>query len=366
MEESIYDWGKKLGNFVTDAGKKAIAAIGGVFDDDGILSMQNIVDFGTVMMISKLFPKDEDSANQIDLLSKQFSEFLPKYVQAKSAAGKLEAQNLEDLNDLINYGVVTDRNPETGEILSRRQGGFGGRVGLEMEQLYGVKPQYETDEKGNVVIDPQTGNPKTVRTGRPGMTDIAGQSQREQQRLGDLGRTATRVDQLAQSGQPLAQGLRRMEQTLSPEVQRTQKQVGESFRNLLAAQDPTRLSGAEEAQVERGLGRMGLGIGRTSEMDKYRAAMTFGDALAAKQQRLGQALGQTGSVVPSLKSNINPGVVFGEGTTTMPTMPGQVASFGNTAAQALAPISTTATMQGQGTKGKDLLSNVILGGITGG
>ena len=360
--ETLYDWGERLGKLVTDAGRKAIEAIGGVFEDDGILSMQNIVDFGTVMMISKLFPKDNDSAEEIELLSKQFSKFLPEYVKAKSAAGKLEAQNLEDLNDLVNYGVVTKRNPETGEILSRKQGGFGGRVGLEMEQLYGVKPQYETDEKGNVVIDPQTGNPKTVRTGRPGMTDIAGQSQREQQRLGDLARTATRVDQLAQSGQPLARKLRHMERTLSPEVQRTQGQVGRSFRGLLAAQDPTRLSGAEEAQVERGLGRMGLGIGRTSEMDKYRAAMTFGDALAAKQQRLGQALGQTGSVVPSLKSNINPGVVFGEGTTTMPTMPGQV-SFGNTAAQAMAPVANIIQKSGAPQSNTGFARDVLLGGI---
>jgi len=104
---------------------------------------------------------------------------------------------------------------------------------------------------------------------------------------------------------------------------------------------------------------MGLGIGRTSEMDKYRAAMTFGDALAAKQQRLGQALGQTGSVVPSLKSNINPGVVFGEGTTTMPTMPGQVASFGNTAAQALAPVSNIITSKQGEQGGKEALRNAI-------
>ena len=355
---------KALGG-LTGAGQKIAESILGTFSDDGALSMDNIGQLMLVFGLGEILGKDEPSKEAAKKLQKQFMDFLPKYVEQKVAAGKMEQTALSDLNDLLNYGVVTKRNDQ-GQVISRKQEALGGKVDLEYEQLYGVKPQYEVDASGNVVIDQQTGNPKTVSTGRPGLVQRAGEAQREQQRLGDLARTATRVDQLAQSGQPLAQGLRRMEQTLSPEVQQTQRQVGQSFRGLLAAQDPSRLSGAEEAQVARGLGRMGIGLGRTSEMDKYRAAMTFGDALAAKQQRLGQALGQTGSVVPSLKSNINPGVVFGEGTTTMPTMPGQVTSFGNTAAQALAPISTTATMQGQGTKGKDLLSNVILGGITGG
>ena len=103
---------------------------------------------------------------------------------------------------------------------------------------------------------------------------------------------------------------------------------------------------------------MGIGLGRTSEMDKYRAAMTFGDALAAKQQRLGQALGQAGSVIPSLKSSVNPGAVFGEGTTVSPTMAGQV-SFGNTAAQALAPVSNIITNKQGEQGGKEAIRNAI-------
>ena len=191
------------------------------------------------------------------------------------------------------------------------------------------------------------------------MGEIEGKFQREQERLGDLAKSGTRVDQLKQSGQAMAEGLRKFEDTISPEVQTTQTKVGESFRNLLAAQDPSRLSGAEEAQVARGLGRMGIGLGRTSEMDKYRAAMTFGDALAAKQQRLGQALGQAGSVIPSLKSNVNPGAVFGEGTTVSPTIPGQVASFGNTAAQVLPSVSNIITNKQGEQGGKEAIRSAI-------
>ena len=345
---------KGLGN----AGQKIAEGLLSNFSDDGALSMQNIGNLMLVFGLGELLGKDEPSKQAAKKLQKQFMDFLPKYVEQKIAAGKMEQTELSDLNDLLNYGIITDRN-EQGQVKSRKQGALGGKVDLEYEQLYGVKPQYEVDASGNVVIDQQTGNPKTVSTGRPGLVQRAGESQREQQRLGDLARTATRVDQLAQSGQPLAQGLRRMEQTLSPELQPTQKQAGESFRGLLAAQDPTRLSGAEEAQVERGLGRMGLGIGRTSEMDKYRAAMTFGDALAAKQQRLGQALGQTGSVGSFLRPSLNPGAVFGEGTTVSPTMPGQVASFGNTAAQVLPSVSNIITSKQGEQGGKEALRNAI-------
>ena len=328
-----------------------------LFSEDGVLSMNNLVEAGTLFAIAEALASD-DQKDAVKALRKQYQEFLPAFTQAKINAGKTEALALEDIDQLVKYGIVNERNAD-GQLIKQTAGPLGGSESLKYEQYYGVKPQYKVDEKtGNIMLD-EGGNPITVRTGQPGLVEIAGQSQREQQRLGDLGRTATRVDQLAQSGQPLAQGLRRMEQTLSPEVQQTQGQVGRSFRGLLAAQDPTRLSGAEEAQVERGLGRMGLGIGRTSEMDKYRAAMTFGDALAAKQQRLGQALGQTGSVVPSLKSNINPGVVFGEGTTTMPTMPGQVGTFGNTAAQALAPVSNIITSKQGEQGGKEALRNAI-------
>ena len=328
-----------------------------LFSEDGVLSMNNLVEAGTLFAIAEALSSD-DQKDAVKALRKQYQEFLPAFTQAKINAGKTEALALEDIDQLVKYGIVNQRNAD-GQLIKQTAGPLGGSESLKYEQTYGIKPQYKVDEKtGNIMLD-EGGNPITVRTGQPGLAEIEGEFQRGEQYKSDLAKSATRVDQLAQSGKPLARGLRGMERTLSPEVQRTQGQVGRSFRGLLAAQDPTRLSGAEEAQVERGLGRMGLGIGRTSEMDKYRAAMTFGDALASKQQRLGQALGQTGSVVPSLKSNINPGVVFGEGTTTMPTMPGQVGTFGNTAAQALAPVSNIITSKQGEQGGKEALRNAI-------
>ena len=335
-----------------------LSSVGNLFSEDGVLSMDNLVQAGTLFALAEGLSSNEQKKS-VQALRKEYESFLPAFTQAKIAAGKAEAMATDDVNALLNYGVVTERNAD-GQVTKRTKGPLGGSEGLKYEELYGVKPQYEVDKTtGNIRLD-ETGNPVTVRTGRPGQMQIANEAQREEERKAAMASTRTRVDQMAESGKPLAQQFRRFERELSPEVQRTQRQAGKSFRDLLRAQDPTKLSGSEMANVERGLGRMGIGLGRTSEMDKYKAAMTFGDALANKQQRLGQALGQTGNVTASLRSNVNPGSVFGEGTTTTPTMPGQVTGFGNTAATALAPVANIIQSKPGEMGGKEALQKVIL------
>ena len=359
MEELL----QKLLNAVTGAGKSVLdGLIKGVkssFSEGGIFSMKNIVDIGMLYAVGEaLSTKGDASQQSIRALKKEFDAFLPAYVDAKIKAGQMEQIGLDDLNSLLNYGIVTERN-EAGQIISRTKSPMGGSVDTEYEELYGVKPQYATDENGNVILDQQTGNPTTVKTGRPGRADILGEVTREQQRLADMAKTTTRADQLAQSGEAIAGGLREFEHTLSPEVQGTQQQAAQSFQQLLAAQDPTKLSGSEMSNVERGLGRMGIGVGRTAEMDKYKAAMTFGDALAQKQQRLGQALGQTSNVVGSLKSGVNPGTVFGEGTTTAPTAPGQVTGFGTSPQETMTQLGSLIQAADPGKGGKERLAETI-------
>ena len=367
MPDPIVDLLNRLVSSVTGAGKAVFeAVVNGVkktFSGDGTLSMDNIVQLGTLYAVGEaMSTKGEASTQSIQALKKEFDSFLPAYVDAKIKAGQMEQVGLDDLNSLLNYGIVTERN-EAGQITKRTKSPMGGSVDTEYEELYGVKPQYATDEGGNIILDAQTGNPTTVRAGRPGRVDILGEVNRNQQRLGDMAKTATRVDQLDQSGKAIASGLRDFERTLSPEVQQTQQQAAQSFQQLLASQDPTNLSGAEMSNVERGLGRMGIGVGRTAEMDKYKAAMTFGDALAQKQQRLGQALGQTSNVVNSLKSNVNPGTVFGEGTTPMPTAPGQVTSFGSAGNEALNTVGSLIQTAEPGKGGKErVLDNIFDGG----
>jgi hypothetical protein len=359
MEELL----QKLLNAVTGAGKSVldglIKGVKGSFSEDGIFSMKNIVDIGMLYAVGEaLSTKGDASQQSIRALKKEFDAFLPAYVDAKIKAGQMEQIGLDDLNSLLNYGIVTERN-EAGQIISRTKSPMGGSVDTEYEELYGVKPQYATDENGNIILDQQTGNPTTVKTGRPGRADILGEVQREQQRLSDMAKTTTRVDQLAQSGEAIAGGLREFEHELSPEVQGTQQQAAQSFQQLLASQDPSRLSGSEMSNVERGLGRMGIGVGRTAEMDKYKAALTFGDALAQKQQRLGQALGQTSNVVSSLKSGVNPGTVFGEGTTTAPTAPGQVTGFSTSPQETMTQLGSLIQAADPGKGGKERLAETI-------
>ena len=353
----------RLLSAVTGAGKSAFESlVNGVkssFSEDGVFSMKNIVDIGMLYAVGEaLSSKNDASGQSIQALKKEFDQFLPAYVDAKIKTGRMEQVALDDLNSLLNYGIITERN-EAGQITSRTKSPMGGSVDTEYEELYGVKPQYATDENGNIVLDQQTGNPTTVRAGRPGRVDILGEVGREQQRLGDMAKTATRVDQLDQSGKAIAGGLRDFERTLSPEVQGTQQQAAQSFQQLLAAQDPTKLSGSEMSNVERGLGRMGIGVGRTAEMDKYKAAMTFGDALAQKQQRLGQALGQTSNVVNSLKSNVNPGTVFGEGTTTTPATPGQVTGFSTSPQETMTQLGSLIQTSDPGKGGKQRVGEAI-------
>ena len=354
---------KKLANAITGTGSKMfeslVDGVKSTFSEDGILSMKNIVDIGMLYAMGEaLSTKGEASEQAVKDLKKEFNAFLPAYVNSKIEAGKMEQVALDDLNSLLNYGIVTERN-EAGQITSRTKSPMGGSVDTEYEELYGIKPQYATDENGNIILDQQTGNPTTVKAGRPGRIDILAEVNRDQQRLADMAKTATRVDQLDQSGKAIAGGLRDFEHTLSPEVQDTQQQAAQSFQQLLAAQDPTKLSGSEMSNVERGLGRMGIGVGRTSEMDKYKAAMTFGDALAQKQQRLGQALGQTSNVVSSLKSGVNPGTVFGEGTTTTPTTPGQVTGFGTSPQETMTQLGSLIQTSDPGKGGKERLGDAI-------
>ena len=357
----------RLLSAVTGAGKSAfellVNGVKSTFSEDGVFSMKNIVDLGMLYAVGEAMSTKGDASTQsIQALKKEFDMFLPAYVDAKIKTGRMEQVALDDLNSLLNYGIITERN-EAGQITSRTKSPMGGSVDTEYEELYGVKPQYATDENGNIILDQQTGNPTTVRTGQPGRVDILGEVQREQQRLGDMAKSATRVDQIDQSGKAIAGGMRGMEHELSPEVQGTQQQAAQSFQQLLAAQDPTKLSGSEMSNVERGLGRMGIGVGRTAEMDKYKAAMTFGDALAQKQQRLGQALGQTSNVVNSLKSGVNLGTVFGEGTTAAPTTPGQVTSFGPSGNEALNTVGSLIQTAEPGKGGKErVLDNIFKDG----
>jgi len=159
--------------------------------------------------------------------------------------------------------------------------------------------------------------------------------------------------------QNVGKGFRAFEEAAAPYLGPTQTQQAASLQSLLASQDPTKLTRSEESNIERNLGRMGLGVGRTSNMDVIAASHQFGDALAQKQQRLAQALAQTAPVAASFKSGYNPGVLSGQaGVANLPTPSGQVTGFGTSAATGMGAATGMVDKSG-GWGGEDYLRNTL-------
>lgn len=101
-----------------------------------------------------------------------------------------------------------------------------------------------------------------------------------------------------------------------PEFFGLRQKLGDKAGALLDAQDPTQLSGSELATIERGVNRNNVRRGVSdsgSTINTVRSGMLFGDALAAKQSRLGQTLNSIASFAPNLRSGaFNPAMATGQ------------------------------------------------------
>ena len=362
-------WLEKLSEVGQAILKPFIDNLSGMFKEDGILSGDMMGNILQAFIISEAFGKDDTAKDAIRQNTEAFKQALPEFVEAKIAAGKMEATALADANDLIELGFLTKRNPD-GTVKSQThikdaQGRGTGKRDLYNRVNFGTETQYQTDEQGNIVkhINEQGKQVATVlKEGVEGQYQLENRQRREQERLDRGAYAANQADIYSKdtgTGKTVGEGMRAFEEAAAPHLADTQAQQAASLQALLASQDPTKLSGSEITNVERGLGRMGIGVGRTAEMDKYKAAMTFGDALAQKQQRLGQALGQSGSVVSSLKSGVNPGTVFGEGTMPTPTAPGQVTGFGTSPQETMSQLGSIIQTADPGKGGKERLGDVI-------
>jgi len=317
----------------------AVDAFSDAFSKEGIFSANNIAQGFLIYQLAEHFGQDTQK-DSLSAQRKEFEAFLPQYVSSMITAGQMEQTALDDLDYLLDYGIKIERDAN-GVIIGRKKSGDG-RIDIENEQLYGIRNEYEVDERGNIVFEKNAlGDliPKVSRTGKPGQMDIAARKERELSRL-SRGAFAAEIPEIF-SNVESAKAIKDWQDELSPHLDLTQEQQAASIQALLASQDPSKLSGAEMANVERGLGRMGIGVGRTGEMDKYKAALTFGDALAQKQQRLGQALGQTASAVSSLRSPVSPGFMLGQPAVPNVSLPAQTAGYGDTASTALGQVGAT-------------------------
>ena len=380
LSKLFEELGKTIIGGLGDAAKLAWGFISeqtkNLFGKEGALSMDNIIQMGAMYGLAEALADDDGTKKNVRDLKKAYDKILPAFVEAKIKQGTLEQTALADLRNYLTYGVktreYTEEDAAAGNIPADKKVGdrFAEKVAPGERDAgilawTGQQPQYEVDEQGHLVMQINEAGqqvPKTVRTGFPGESErlrteerLQSQKDREAYARG----TSDIYDPAAGTVQNVGKGFREFEEASSPYLDASQAQQAASFQSLLASQDPSKLSGSEMANVERGLGRMGIGVGRTAEMDKYKAAMTFGDALAQKQQRLAQALGQTASVVPSLKGGYNPGILSGQaGVANLPTPAGQVTGFGTSAATGMGAATGMVDKSG-GWGGEDYLRNTL-------
>lgn len=97
-----------------------------------------------------------------------------------------------------------------------------------------------------------------------------------------------------------------LDKSLNPEYYATRANVSSQLGNLLSGMDPNKLSGSEEAEVERGLNRVNNSGGNSnnpSSINTVNNAMTFGNALNTKRTALEQALQTATSFLPQSQTN---------------------------------------------------------------
>ena len=359
--DTLIDWGKTG----IDAGKKhlwdpIVNSLKGTMGEDGLLNPKNLVELSMVYILAEQLA-DGDNKKTAENMRKDFQRFLPEYVKSKVDAFNVEQTALRDAEYLLNNGKKIERDA-AGNVKRDAEGNTvftdvgGGRREFYNREMYGLSTKWETDEHGNILFDEQ-GNQKVLRTGEPGQLEIENLAQIEAGRKRRMAGAATSADVYApETGtvQTVGRGVRAFEDAAAPYLDPTQAQQAASFQALLASQDPTKLSGSEMANIERGLGRMGLGVGRTSNMDVIGASHQFGDALAQKQQRLAQALAQTAPVASSFKSGVNPGLIEGQqgmAGTQVQNVPGQMTFGTTTPYEALQQTAATTRSSNQGTSG---------------
>ena len=103
------------------------------------------------------------------------------------------------------------------------------------------------------------------------------------------------------SGTKLAESAIGLDRLANPEFYNNRETANKGFTSLIEGQDPNKLSGAEEANVERSVNRLNARTGNLNTGDASTTvgnAMLFGDELGKKRDRFAQAL----SLFPGVNS----------------------------------------------------------------
>lgn len=110
-------------------------------------------------------------------------------------------------------------------------------------------------------------------------------------------------------GQDLVQQALALDRAANPEFYSQREATNKGFLDLIGGQDPNKLTGAELANVERGVNRSKAGSGNLNTGDAtstVAGAMTFGNELNAKRDRFAQALSLFPGISAASRTNIDP------------------------------------------------------------
>lgn len=113
---------------------------------------------------------------------------------------------------------------------------------------------------------------------------------------------------IAGGGSDLVAQLLALDKTTNPDLYNSMAVANQGYQSLIGGQDPNKLSGAELANVERGVNRLNARTGNLNTGDATTTAanaMVFGDELAKKRDRFGQALSLFPGIASASRSPID-------------------------------------------------------------
>jgi len=142
----------------------------------------------------------------------------------------------------------------------------------------------------------------------PQYLETGGRAQTAEDLRSGLGAISNEAAMINGGGSQLVEQANQMEALANPEWYANKQAVGAGYSALLGGMDPNKLSGAEMANVERGVNRLNMRTGNLNTGDSTTTtanAMQFGGALDQKRQNFGQALSLFPGIAGATRSQNN-------------------------------------------------------------
>lgn len=197
-----------------------------------------------------------------------------------------KTQNVSQAFDTMNKAYQQNLGPDISAILGQQQGVAQGQLAADQAVSPGYAALQDALYKTYGTSMNKTGADianSNRATNYQGLNQLAGQG-------GAGANLVTLADQL--------------QHQLDPNFYKGADAVGKGISSLLGGMDPNQLSGSELATVQRGLAQQ-PGSFTPSTLSTIQNASQFGNALAQKQARFGQAISQAAGALPSIRSGMS-------------------------------------------------------------